>query len=62
MTTEVDKLHRRPWVEDVTGLSKSSIAEYVKQNLFPKPVRLGPRAIAWRESEVLAWLASRKSI
>ena len=27
---------------------------------FPKPIRLGKRAVGWRESEVIAWLESRE--
>jgi prophage regulatory protein len=29
--------------------------------LFPRPVRLGVRAVGWRESDIVAWLASRKT-
>lgn len=26
---------------------------------FPKPLKLSPRKIAWREADLLAWIASR---
>jgi predicted DNA-binding transcriptional regulator AlpA len=27
---------------------------------FPKPIRLSPKAVRWRETEILAWLAKRE--
>ena len=27
---------------------------------FPKPIRLSPKAVRWREEEILAWLAKRE--
>jgi hypothetical protein len=27
---------------------------------FPKPVQLSPRKIAWREADLMAWMASRQ--
>ncbi|RYH06098.1 AlpA family transcriptional regulator [Tropicimonas sp. IMCC6043] len=62
-----DRFQRRPMVEQMTGLSRSSI--YAKMDPrsphhdpdFPKPVRLGKRAVAWRESDILAWMNGRQS-
>jgi hypothetical protein len=31
----------------------------IKFNNFPKPIALAPNTLAWRLSEVEAWLASR---
>ncbi|MFZ5756932.1 MAG: helix-turn-helix transcriptional regulator [Pseudomonadota bacterium] len=63
-----DALLRLPQVEALTGLSRSSIYRFAQtdraakqENPFPSPVRLGLRAVAWRESEVMAWIASRES-
>ena len=50
---------RRPAVEAVTGLSRSSIYAMMDTDDFPRPVRIGKRAVAWPESAVTAWLASR---
>jgi prophage regulatory protein len=43
----------------ITGLSRSSIYDMQKRGLFPKSIQLSVRAVAWREREVAAWLASR---
>lgn len=50
---------RRKEVQARTGLSRSTIYLYVKADLFPKPVALGPRAVVWIESEVNDWIAER---
>ncbi|MBT0958916.1 AlpA family transcriptional regulator [Alphaproteobacteria bacterium KMM 3653] len=50
---------RRPAVEAATGLSRSSLYAMMDTGDFPRPVRIGKRAVAWPESAVTAWLASR---
>ncbi|MFY9240842.1 MAG: AlpA family transcriptional regulator [Roseovarius sp.] len=50
---------RRPAVEDQTGLSRSTIYMLMQNGQFPKPVRIGGRAVAWPEAEVEAWLNAR---
>ena len=50
---------RRPQVEARTGLSRSTLYQYIQGGLFPRPVSLGPRAVGWLESEVNAWIAAR---
>ncbi len=50
---------RRPEVEARVGLSRSSIYAFMAAGQFPKPIRLGARAVAWRASDIEAWLASR---
>lgn len=53
---------RRKQVETRTGLSRSTIYQYIKDGIFPKPIPLGPRAVGWLESEVSAWIAGRVKI
>jgi prophage regulatory protein len=55
-----ETLMRRPAVEAATGLSRSSIYAAMAKSEFPKPVQLGPQSVAWRQSEVQAWIASRE--
>ena len=57
----VDRHFRRPAVEQLTGLSRSTIYEEMAQGRFPRPVRLTAKAVAWPESAIAAWLASRPS-
>ena len=50
---------RLPTVKARTGLSRSTIYLRISENLFPKPVSLGGRAVGWIESEIDDWLAEQ---
>lgn len=41
-----------------TGLSRSTLYRIMAAGAFPRSVRLGERAIGWRETDVEKWLAS----
>ena len=56
-----ETLDRLPLVLDRVGTSKTTIYAMVKTGDFPAPVKIGQRAVAWRRSEVDAWIASRVS-
>ena len=53
------KLIRLPEVINRTGYRRTSIYEKIDQGVFPQPVKLGARAIAWVESEVDSWINER---
>ena len=55
----LDRLLRRCEVEANTGIGHSSIYRGMKNGEFPRPVRVGPVAVRWRESDIKAWLDSR---
>ncbi len=50
---------RLPTVIQATGLGRSTIYRLVASGEFPRPVHLGPRAIAWRWSDLEQWNATR---
>ena len=52
-------LLRLPAVMHVTGLSRSTLYRLIADEQFPRPVRLGLRAVAWRRSDVEAWSEAR---
>jgi prophage regulatory protein len=54
-----DKHLRRRAVEDLTGLSRSTIYNLMSKNAFPRPVKLTGKAVAWPESKISEWLAQR---
>ncbi|MDP1649587.1 MAG: AlpA family phage regulatory protein [Rubrivivax sp.] len=55
-----DTLMRAPAVRLATGYSRSSIYALMKAGKFPKPVTLaGGGAVAWRSSDVAAWIAAQ---
>ena len=47
---------RRPEVEARTGLSRSTIYAAMDRGTFPRPVRIGVRAVAWRQDDIERWL------
>jgi len=51
---------RLPTVIQATGLGRSTIYRLVATGAFPPPVHLGPRAVAWRWSDLDQWSASRQ--
>lgn len=52
-------LLRRPQVESITGLKRSSIYALMKCGQFPSPVKLSARAVAWRSGDVNEWIQNR---
>ena len=50
---------RLPMVVHMTGLCRSTIYKMVSEKKFPSPVRLGDRAVAWRQSDLAKWSESR---
>lgn len=55
------KLYRLPEVLGLVGLSRSTVYRLIQEGAFPVPVKLGQRAVAWRSSEIHAWIESRVS-
>lgn len=56
-----DRLLRLPEVTQKVGIKKDAIYFRVARGEFPKPIRLGYRAVAWLESEVDQWISNRVS-
>lgn len=59
MAKQPDVLLRLPRVKQRTGLGRSTIYEQISQGLFPKPVKISVRAVAWRESQIDQWIEQR---
>jgi len=55
-------LARLPTVLKMTGLGRSTIYRWIADGSFPPPVRLGPRAVAWRWSDLDRWSESRRDV
>ena len=56
---ELDRIVRSRELRNFVGLSRSTIWRLERAGLFPHHIRLGPRAIGWRLSEILGWLNRR---
>ena len=51
----------RPEVEGLVRLKKSALYRLLNDpdSDFPRPLKIGPKAIRWRRSEINEWLSSR---
>ena len=54
-----DRFLTRPEIENLTGLSTSSIYRLMRCGKFPVPVKIGLRAVRWRETEITSYLSTR---
>ena len=43
----------------MTGLGRSTIYRMIADSKFPRPVRLGARAVAWRRTDLDRWSETR---
>ncbi|GKX37588.1 AlpA family transcriptional regulator [Pectobacterium polaris] len=53
------RILRRPEVEAKTGFKRAHIYNLMKEGRFPKPIRLGVRAVGWDSVEIDRWITDR---
>ena len=56
---EKDRLLHRSEVEKRCGLSRSSVYRLMRTGEFPVPLKIGPKAVRWPQSEIEHWLSER---
>lgn len=61
MSDKQNKVLRLPDVMELTGLSRSTIYAYMESGNFPKPIKLGARAVGWRQTDIDEWISSLSS-
>lgn len=54
-----NRLLRLADVKHMTGLGRSTIYAAIRAKSFPAAVNLTDHAVAWRESDIDAWIAAR---
>ena len=52
---------RRKQVEEIVGLSRTTIYNLIAHQSFPAPFPLGPRAVGWRKSDIEEWLLKQST-
>ena len=50
---------RRKALEAKLGLSCSTIYAMMAADKFPRPVKIGRRAVGWRNTDIQAWVRSK---
>lgn len=58
----MNKFIRINQVMEKTGLAKSTIWLWVKENKLPKAIKISPRVTVWQESDIDNWLLEKSSI
>lgn len=53
------RLLRLPEVLRLTGMCRSAVYDQIAQGLFPRSIKIGPRAVSWSASAVHKWIAQR---
>lgn len=46
-------------VKELCSLSTAEVYRRIAMGTFPKQINLGPKAVAWIEGEVIAWVDAR---
>ena len=46
-------------VKALTGLSKTSLYQLIKQGKLKKPIRLGVRSVGWLQTDIEEFIAER---
>lgn len=59
-TGEPEKYLQRHTVEELVQKKKSALYADIKAGLFPAPVRVGKRSVAWKSSDIATWQAQRQ--
>ena len=54
------QIYRFPEVMKLTGLSRSSIYLAVSKEEFPKPIKIGRRAVGWPNDVIEKWVQKLK--
>ncbi|MHC5193231.1 helix-turn-helix transcriptional regulator [Pseudomonas frederiksbergensis] len=52
---QLDRFLKEREVIEVTTLSHATLWREVKKGAFPKPVRISPGRVGWRESAIANW-------
>ena len=51
-----ERLIRLRQVIEMTGRSRTAIYDDISHGKFPRPVKIGPRASAWKLSAIWSWM------
>ena len=62
-TEPIDRIVRFKELQSlVGGYCYTTIWRLEKENKFPKRVKLGPRAVGWRLSDIQDWIKNRQPV
>ena len=53
------RLIKLPEVVRMTGVPESSVYWRISKGQFPRPIKIGERASAWKSDDIEAWIAAK---
>lgn len=53
------RILRRPEVEAQCGFKRAHLYKLIGEGMFPRPLRIGVRAVGWDSTEVEQWVAEQ---
>ena len=54
------RFYRTGELTKILGISRSTLHKWTKTGLFPKPFKLGTRAVGWSEVQIQEWVDTRE--
>lgn len=57
-----EKIYRVNEVIEKTGLPKSTLYAKMKDGDFPRPIKLGKRAVGWKSKKVHLWVETKSDL
>lgn len=54
-----ERLIRLPEVKSRTGLGTTTVYRRMAEGTFPRPIDIGGGRVAWRETQIDAWITAR---
>lgn len=55
------EIWRKERVLSVIGLKNTALYALLKKDEFPRPIKLGERAVGWKSTDVEAWVEARET-
>ena len=59
MSVKVDRFLSRKQVLALINRSNATLWRWTRAGIFPAPCKIGPRSVAWLETEVANWQARK---
>ncbi len=59
---QIDPLLRWDSVHSLTGMKRSLAYAEMAAGRFPRPVQISAKSVAWKASEIAAWIDSRPKV
>jgi prophage regulatory protein len=55
------EIWRKERVLSVIGIKNTALYALLKKEEFPRPIKLGARAVGWKSTDVEAWVEARET-